>query len=132
MRAKVKLPKAFTMGALPARFSLITSEAQWKKLFRYLQVEPRCEWLSGCAMTSMIEPEAGERPHILVCYQPKEWPDSDTPETRIDEAALMAHEAAHVVQRVFDFMHEEAPGEEVRAYAIQHVTGLLLSELWGE
>ena len=41
-------------------------------------------------------------------------------------AALLAHEAVHVSQMIFDHFGEDAPGEETRAYLVQNVTyGLL-------
>ena len=41
-------------------------------------------------------------------------------------AALMAHEAVHVSQRVLDHFGEDEPGEETRAYLVQGVTHALL------
>ncbi len=133
MKPRVKLPTVYTMGALPARFSLVTSEAQWKKVFKHLRVKETHEWLldGACATTTTLH-APGEKPHILVAYDPLPWPDCDDPHNRACTAALLAHEAVHVVRSVMDYMREEAPGEEVVAYAVQHVTSLLLMELWGE
>lgn len=40
---------------------------------------------------------------------------------------MLAHEAVHVYQTAMEYLGEKAPGREIQAYAIQHITEELIS-----
>lgn len=45
-------------------------------------------------------------------------------------AALIAHEAVHVAQELWDSIGEHNPGREAESYLIQMITQCCLEELW--
>lgn len=51
-----------------------------------------------------------------------------TTQTPIQIAALLVHEAVHVIQHYFDHMHERHPAIEQTAYAIQYMSQTLMEE----
>lgn len=51
-----------------------------------------------------------------------------TTQTPIQIAALLVHEAVHVVQKYFENIHEHHPAIEQTAYAIQYMSQTLMEE----
>ena len=48
------------------------------------------------------------------------WDEEEQPSsTQI--AALVAHEAMHIVQHLWEYVGEEKPGQEAEAYLLQHI-----------
>lgn len=45
-----------------------------------------------------------------------------------ETSAVVAHEATHVVQRLFRYIGEDTPGDEAQAYAVENTVQYLLAE----
>jgi hypothetical protein len=64
------------------------------------------------------------KPVAIVCVDPGE----EYRGNRTAIAGFMAHEATHIWQEWCRSMDEDAPGDEIEAYAVQNLVVLLLDE----
>lgn len=74
---------------------------------------------ANASASALIDPDTGERLHLVTM----------TPCTGYaaeEDAAVLAHEAVHVALRYLSDIGEDDPGEEMTAYVVQAVTGLLV------
>ena len=84
--------------------------------------------LVGRATTTLVKNESDGRCKIVVIFDKK----TTKQHKNYDVAALVAHEAVHVVQNIFDEIGEKFPGEETRAYLTQRVVYDILKTIYGK
>lgn len=83
----------------------------------------RHAWPTSPASTShYTNPRDGGSPACVVCINPPKDKETDG----IDIAAMLAHEAYHVVCTHYDWIGEKRPGEEQTAYALQFIASRLM------
>ena len=100
------------------------NEREFHRELRRLRVPAHqwSSWLSEGAMatTHHLTSEKGARASI-VCVPIR--PEMDG----IEVAALLVHEAAHVLQDYFEYIGENQPGVETQAYSIQNISLRLMA-----
>jgi hypothetical protein len=99
------------------------SEKDFQRELRRMKVPPSMwsSWLSDKALatTHHLVTEKGSRASI-VCVPIR------TDMEGVDIAALLMHEAVHVLQEYLDFIGEAQVGRETQAYAIQSISTHLM------
>lgn len=99
------------------------NEKDFHRELRRMKVPPQqwSSWLTqdALATTHHLTSDKGSRASI-VCIPIR--PEMDG----ITVAALLVHEAVHVIQETFDFIGEGTVGRETQAYAIQAVSERLM------
>lgn len=104
--------------------TLCTTEAQYQYEMRRLDIKSPGPWIGNAqsdATTHEMRNSKGEQVFI-VCL-------GDCSEVEgIQIAALLVHEAVHVVQSFFESIGEDRPSSEFEAYAVQHVSQQLMYE----
>lgn len=78
------------------------------------------QWHNSVARTHIWENH--EWVNIVVRY------DHQREGNILQKHAVLAHEAMHIVQEIFRYVGEEAPGDEVQAYFLQEVCYNLFAE----
>lgn len=104
--------------------TLVTNEADFRKAMRHCKAASADSWLKtdhADATAHQLNHPDGQRCTIVaIRVKPKH--------TAIEIAALLVHEAVHVVQDYFAHMGEHQPATEQQAYAIQAVAQELMTE----
>lgn len=127
MKAKGPTVVHFDMGPIPAWVFLAHDEEGFYSKLEDLGVPPMPFVMPGAAAsTHIIQKDGGlvAMNTFIVCFnKPKQKSHAFV--------AVVAHEAVHVAEGCWASMGEEAPGEEIRAYAVQYLTQVFLDALWG-
>lgn len=105
------------MGQWPVYVGFTTSESAFKKELKRLGAG-NTEFVKddfADASTHFLHSDKGNHAAIIALKEKNDWV--------LDQvAALVAHEATHVAQWVFDCIGEDKAGKETEAYLIQYVT----------
>lgn len=99
------------------------SERDFHRELRRMKV-PANQWSSwltegALATTHHLTSEKGSRASIVCIPIRKDWEG-------VEVAALLVHEAMHVLQEHFEYIGETAVGRETQAYAIQNISARLM------
>lgn len=100
------------------------NEREFHRELRRMKV-PAHQWSSwltegALATTHHLTSEKGNRASIVCTPIRKDWEG-------VEVAALLVHEAMHVLQEHFDYIGETAVGRETQAYAIQNISARLMA-----
>ena len=100
------------------------NERDFHRELRRMKV-PAHQWSSwltegALATTHHLTSEKGNRASIVCTPIRKDWEG-------VEVAALLVHEAMHVLQEHFDYIGETAVGRETQAYAIQNISARLMA-----
>lgn len=102
--------------------SLCTTEKQYLKAVKHLAIKSPSPWLSSNHGASMHTFTTHEKITCIVCIKiDKKRPFAVT-------AGMLAHEAVHVMQELFESIGEKQPGHETEAYAVENCTRVLIEE----
>lgn len=108
----------------PYRMTVCRSEKAYKRALKDAGVKKsdRRDWVNeGAHATVHIIPKTKRHDHLaIVCI------DCSCGPTATQVIALLAHEAAHIWQRIRDHINEKSPSAEFEAYAIQNILGQLI------
>lgn len=116
--------KYFDAGAWPIYIGFTRSEAEFIKELKRLKVpnEHIGSFCKGGAAMHTLESENGGLTCIITLH---EWKGYELAQV----AAMVAHEAVHVAQALWEHIGEREPGKEAEAYFIQWLTQCCLLEL---
>lgn len=105
--------------------TLCTSEAMFNRVFRSMCKGVAPEWCRpGKACVHTVD-SPGQNPALYVCIDAHHKDVFGKP---MLAAAMLAHEAVHVKQRLMETIGEDKPSDEFEAYVIQNVVHGLLEE----
>lgn len=115
----------------PANLYAVDSEEALAAVLRREDVPP-AEWMSFLrnednGRTALAEVQYYDGGALCVVCFGESLFDADNLTT--SQLLTITHEAVHVFQRQCDLMGEEAPGDEVQAYAIERITQTLIDAL---
>jgi hypothetical protein len=115
----------FNMGAWPVYVGFTSSDKAFQAEMKRLAVEEPGKFLSraGANATTHYLDNDGTLTCIITIGCTKGGSKSQV-------AALIAHEAVHVVQEMWSHLGETNPGREQEAYLVQQITQECLQELW--
>jgi len=120
--AKVKwLSRSLLLGPY---LTVVTSEAQYKQVFKHLKSDLSYHWLNDtgrAAVTTLTNSRHGLT--CIVSVDLSQFKDRD------DLWGAMAHEAVHVFRAWKKHVGELDPSEEFEAYCIQHLTQKFMEAL---
>jgi len=105
----------FHMGAYPVYLGFCTDPAAFAKEVKRLKVDADTPFLVRASAKATLH--AFERKgelNFIVCMDPKGI-------TQEQIAALLAHEAVHAAQMLWEHIGETRPGEEAEAYLVQYI-----------
>ena len=104
------------------RLALVTSQKQFQAVARSAGINDEGEWLRAHeeACVHSYDDQGG-----LICIVALSLSACESL-TPIEVAALLAHEAVHVWQRVEDMMPGAELGREMEAYAVQNIVSRLM------
>lgn len=109
----------------PVHFAACLCPEEFDAELRRIQCLANPPFTNGTPATAHFFDCANGDVRILVCFDVEEMSDM----TGIEVAALLAHEAVHVMQQCRDWMKETEPGQEWEAFTVQHVA-LKFMEAW--
>lgn len=96
----------------PTRIGFCATEKAWDEEMKRLGVEAKYPPYDGCC--TAFESDLGEKCVVVTI--------KDTMDGKQDVVqGLMAHEISHVVDYIMEFMREEKPSSEFRAYTTQYL-----------
>jgi len=108
-----KLYRVFSVPIFPANIYICLDEAGFRQLLKDKNVPQKIEYLEGGAMAEVHStPTADGRTLISLIIDLSAIDDLD---------ATLVHESVHLVYRIFEYMNEETPGEEIRAYLTEYI-----------
>ena len=107
-----KLYRVFSVPIFPANIYICLDEAGFRQLLKDKNVQQKIDYLEGGAMAEVHStPTADGRTLISLIADLSVIDDLD---------ATLVHESVHLVYRIFEYMNEETPGEEIRAYLTEY------------
>ncbi|MFA6031805.1 MAG: hypothetical protein WC889_02760 [Myxococcota bacterium] len=115
----------YGMGAWPAYVGCTTSRKAFKRELKRLGIAEPVEFLASThanASTHFFRCEG-----TLTCIIAFQKVSKDRPVEQV--AALVAHEAVHVVQELWSSIGETEPGREAEAYLVQMITQCCLQDI---
>lgn len=105
-------------------YTLCLSERAMHNAFARLSIprERRPEFVhaNASATTHFVSSKNKLCAVVCVCH--------DASDSQAEMYALLAHEAVHIWQEMCRDIGERAPGDEIEAYVIQHLTRCLIDE----
>lgn len=103
----------FKVPIFPANIHVCLDEAAFKQLLKDKNVPQKIEYLEGGAMAEVHStPTADGRTLLSLILDLNMIDDLD---------CTVVHESVHLVYRVFEYINEETPGEETRAYLTEYI-----------
>lgn len=97
----------------PANIHVCLDEASFRQALKDKNVTQKVEVLEGGAMAET---------HALPTTDGRTMISLVLDLTAIDNLdCTLVHESVHLVHRIFEYIGEEAPGEEIRAYLTEHI-----------
>jgi hypothetical protein len=103
----------FKVPIFPANIHVCLDEASFKQMLKDKNVPQKIEYLEGGAMAEVHStPTADGRTLISLILDLNAIEDLD---------ATLVHESVHLVYRIFEYISEETPGEEIRAYLTEYI-----------
>jgi hypothetical protein len=102
--------------------TLVRTEEDFLHAVRHCKVQQPEKWVhgEGCAAVHCFEHATDGLCCIVAIHV--------TTQTPIEIAAILVHEAVHVVQHYFTSISERYPAIEQQAYAIQYMSQTLMTE----
>jgi hypothetical protein len=108
-----KLYRVFRVPIFPANIHVCFDEAGFRQMLKDKNVPQKIEYLEGGAMAEVHStPTADGRTLISLVLDLNVVEDLD---------ATLVHESVHLVYRIFEYITEESPGEEIRAYLTEYI-----------
>lgn len=108
-----KLYRVFKVPIFPANIHVCLDEAGFKQMLKDKNVPQKIEYLEGGAMAEVHStPTADGRTLISLILDFNVIEDLDS---------TLVHESVHLVYRIFEYINEETPGEEIRAYLTEYI-----------
>jgi hypothetical protein len=108
-----KLYRVFNVPIFPANIYICLDEAAFRQLLKDKNVPQKIDYLEGGAMAEVHStPTADGRTLISLIMDLNSIDDLD---------CTLVHESVHLVYRIFEYMNEETPGEEIRAYLTEYI-----------
>lgn len=104
--------------------TLCLNEREWLAAVKAIKAQPAGRWLNeGANATAHFYVNAEGDCTVMVCIevQPHRTP--------AQIAGLLVHEAVHIWQDYCRRIGETSPGDELEAYAIQHISQTLIAEM---
>jgi hypothetical protein len=112
----------YNMGAWPLYVGFTTSAKAFGREMRRLNSKPAPAFINPGANATMHTLEKdGTRTCIIAFQKPKAH-------TVEQVAGLIAHEAVHVAQELWDAIGETRPGREAEAYLVQQIVQCCLQD----
>jgi len=103
----------FKVPIFPANIHVCLDEIAFKQLLKDKNVPQKIEYLEGGAMAEVHStPTADGRTLISLILDLNAIDDLDS---------TLVHESVHLVYRIFEYINEETPGEEIRAYLTEYI-----------
>ena len=103
----------FKVPIFPANIYVCFDEPAFKQLLKDKNVPQKIDYLEGGAMAEVhATPTTDNRTLISLILDLKMIDDLDT---------TLVHESVHLVYRIFEYINEETPGEEIRAYLTEYI-----------
>jgi hypothetical protein len=97
----------------PANIHVCLDEVAFKQMLKDKNVPQKLEYLEGGAMAEVHStPTAEGRTLIALILDLNAIDDLD---------CTIVHESVHLVYRIFEYITEETPGEEIRAYLTEYI-----------
>ena len=97
----------------PANIHVCFDEPSFKQLLKDKKVPQKIEYLEGGAMAEVHSTPTAENKILISLVL-----DLNT----IDDLdCTVVHESVHLVYRIFEYMNEDTPGEETRAYLTEYI-----------
>jgi hypothetical protein len=108
-----KLYRVFSVPIFPANIYICLDEAGFRQLLKDKNVPQKIDYLEGGAMAEVHStPTLDGRTLISLIMDLNAIDDLD---------CTLVHESVHLVYRIFEYMNEETPGEEIRAYLTEFI-----------
>jgi len=108
-----KLYRVFKVPIFPANIYVCLDKAAFNQLLKDKNVPQKLEYLEGGAMAEVHStPLLDGRTLISLILDLGTIDDVD---------ATVVHESVHLVYRIFEYINEETPGEEIRAYLTEYI-----------
>jgi len=103
----------FKVPIFPANIHVCFDEASFKQLLKDKNVPQKIDYLEGGAMAEVHSTQTADgRTLISLVLDLNVIDDLDS---------TIVHESVHLVYRIFEYINEETPGEEIRAYLTEHI-----------
>jgi hypothetical protein len=108
-----KLYRVFKVPIFPANIHVCLDENAFKQMLKDKNVPQKVDYLEGGAMAEVHStPTASGSTLISLILDLNAIEDLD---------ATLVHESVHLVYRIFEYISEETPGEEIRAYLTEYI-----------
>lgn len=112
-------------GRFPCNIAYCENEKSFRKDWKELTDEPQPEIYcnpNGARIWEISKPKDDFVPCYLICVEPGNlsWPEV---------VAMIAHEAVHVAQFLWEQIGETNPGNEAEAYLVQSITREILKKM---
>ena len=108
-----KLYRVFKVPIFPANIHVCFDEQGFRQMLKDKNVPQKIEYLEGGAMAEVHStPTADGKTLISLLLDLSVIDDLDS---------TVVHESVHLVYRIFEYMNEETPGEETRAYLTEYI-----------
>jgi hypothetical protein len=108
-----KLYRVFRVPIFPANIYVCLDKAGFNQLLKDKNVPQKLEYLEGGALAEVHStPLLDGRTLISLVLDLGVIDDID---------ATLVHESVHLVYRIFEYINEETPGEEIRAYLTEYI-----------
>lgn len=108
-----KLYHVIKVPIFPANIHVCFDEAGFKQALTDKKVNQKIDYLEGGAMAETHSiPTSDGRTFIGLILDFKHIEDLDS---------TLVHESVHLVYRIFEYINEETPGEECRAYLTEYI-----------
>jgi hypothetical protein len=108
-----KLYRVFKVPIFPANIYVCLDEAAFRQLLKDKKVPQKIEYLEGGAMAEVHSTPTLEGQTLISLVLDLNVID--------DVDATLVHESVHLVYRIFEYINEETPGEEIRAYLTEYI-----------
>lgn len=112
----------FAVDPFPVSIGVFVEEKQLNHEMKRLKLDPKVheqlDWKAYGGRVTRLDNLETDATLLLVMIDAKGLLDEDI-DTRV---SIYAHEATHVYQFLMDAIDEEAPGKEIEAYVIGHIT----------
>jgi hypothetical protein len=103
----------FKVPIFPTNIHVCFDEAAFKQLLKDKNVPQKLEYLEGGAMAEVYSTTTASGSTLISLAL-----DLNT----IDDLdSTLVHESVHLVYRIFEYIGEETPGEEIRAYLTEYI-----------
>lgn len=108
-----KLYRVFKVPIFPANIHVCLDEPAFRQMLKDKNVPQKLEYLEDGAMAEVHStPTAEGRTLISIVLDLNAIDDLD---------CTLVHESVHLVYRIFEYINEETPGEEIRAYLTEYI-----------